>query len=74
MYETISISLPIPMIQTVKVAIKSGDYTSRSEFFRDLLDEWEKSKMLKEINESREEIYQGKGRVLKSLKDLRYIF
>lgn len=71
MREVINISLPSPLAKTVKKAVKEGDYMSVSEFFRDLLRDWQEGKLLKEFNESREEIRSGKGKVLKSLKNLR---
>mgnify|MGYP001590347255 CR=1 FL=1 len=71
MRAVINISLPAPMAKTVKTAVKRGSYTSTSEFFRDLLRDWQEGKLLGELNESRFEIASGKGKVLKSLKDLR---
>ncbi len=71
MREIINISLPPQMAKTVKIAVKSGDYSSVSEFFRDLLRDWQENKLLKELNASRAEIAAGKGKVLKSLKELR---
>jgi len=71
MRKIINISLPSPMAKTVKTAVKAGDYASTSEFFRDLLRDWQKGKLLSELNESRIEITSGKGKVLRSLKSLR---
>lgn len=71
MREIINISLPSAMAKTVKSVVKTGSYSSVSEFFRDLLRDWQEGKLLSELNESRAEITAGKGRVLKSLKDLR---
>jgi len=71
MREVINISLPSPMAKTVKNAVKTGDYASTSEFFRHLLREWQEGKLLNELNQSRVEIASGKGKILKSLKDLR---
>ena len=71
MREVINISLPSPMAKTVKIAVKSGSYSSTSEFFRDLLRDWQEGKLLRELNKSRLEIAGGKGRVLNSLRDLR---
>lgn len=71
MREIINISLPPQMAKNVKKAVKKGDYISISEFFRDLLRDWQASKLLNELKESRREIKAGKGKVLKSLKDLK---
>ena len=71
MREIINISLPSTMVKTVKKAVKDGDYISTSEFFRTLLRSWQSNQLLNELNKSREEIKAGKGKILKSLKDLR---
>lgn len=71
MREVINISLPSPMAKIVKNTVKTGSYSSISEFFRDLLRDWQDGKLLSDLNESRLEIVAGKGKVLKSLKELR---
>ncbi len=72
MRNIINISLPVEMAKMVKKEVKEGKYASTSEFFRFLLRQYEKeNKFLAEIEESRREIKAGKGKVLKSLKDLR---
>ncbi len=71
MRKVINISLPSAMAKTVKTAVKTGSYSSTSEFFRDLLRDWQEGKLLTELNESRMELATGKGKVLSSLKNLR---
>ena len=71
MRQVINISLPQQTIQEVKSAVKKGDYISVSEFFRDLLRDWQAGNLLKELHQSKEEIKAGKGKTLKSLMDLR---
>lgn len=71
MREVINISLPTSMAKTVKMAVKTGSYASTSEFFRHLLRDWQENRLLKELHESSTEIVSGKGKTLKSLKDLR---
>lgn len=71
MREIINISLPSPMVKTIKKAVKDGDYISTSEFFRDLLRNWQAGRLLSELNESHKEIKAGKGKTLKSLKELK---
>lgn len=71
MRSIINISLPNTMVKTVKNEVKIGSYASTSEFFRYLLREWQAGKLIIELNESRQEIALGKGKVLKSLKALR---
>lgn len=71
MREVINISLPATMAKTVKIAVKKGEYASTSEFFRYLIRKWQEEVVLKEVQESRLEIKNGKGKKLKSLNDLR---
>jgi len=71
MRRVINISLPEQTVREVKLAVKKGNYVSTSEFFRDLLRDWRAGELLQELNHSREEIKEGKGLTLKSLKDLR---
>ena len=72
MRNIVNISLPAETVKMVKREVKKGKYVSVSEFFRSLLRDYEKeSKVLSELEESRREIAAGRGRVLRSLKDLR---
>lgn len=72
MRSIVNISLPAGMVKFIKQEVKRGKYVSVSEFFRSLLREYEEeSKILAELEESRREIATGKGKVLRSLKDLR---
>jgi Arc/MetJ-type ribon-helix-helix transcriptional regulator len=67
----INISLPEPMALTVERAVATGEYATKSEFFRALLRNWSEQKLAGELNQSRLELKQGKGKLLRSLKDLR---
>lgn len=67
----VNISLPVQLGSVVDEAIASGHYASKSEFFRNLLRMWMEGKLASEIEESREELKAGKGKLLHSLKDLR---
>lgn len=71
MRKIINISLSESLNKKVNEAVKEGDYTSKSEFFRDLLRLWNEEKLLSEIRVSQKEISVGRGNVLKSLKQLR---
>ncbi len=71
MRNIINISLPSTMATKVRTAVKKGSYGSTSEFFRDLLRAWMDDKLLLDLNESRKEICSGRGKVLRTLKDLR---
>jgi len=71
MRNIVNISLPKELNKEVEKAVKSGRYASKSEFFRDLIRLWQEQRFLDEIMESEREFAKGKGKVLKSLKDLR---
>lgn len=71
MRNIINISLPDTMVRIVEKEVKKGKYATKSEFFRSLLREREENRILAELKESQREINTGKGRTLRSLKDLR---
>ena len=71
MREIINISLPQAMAQEVKADVKKGGFATTSEFFRHLLRLWRTQRLLRELRASQAEIKAGKGKVLRSLKDLR---
>lgn len=71
MRQVINISLPPKMAKTVKQAVDEGNFMSTSEFFRELLRDWQEGKLLRDLQGSRREIAAGKGKVLRSLKSLR---
>jgi len=71
MREIINISLPPWLKSEVETAVKNGGYATTSEFFRDILRLWREDKLLRELKDSQREILAGKGKVLKSLKNLR---
>lgn len=71
MREIINISLPEELNRKVEEIIKKEKYATKSEFFRDLLRMKIEGRMLRELTESRKELSSGKGKFLKSLKNLR---
>lgn len=71
MRQVINLSLPAKLAETVDKEVRKGRYSSRSEFFRELLRAWLEERLFIELNESRGEIAAGRGKVLRSLKDLR---
>lgn len=71
MRSVINISLPTNLANVVDDIVDSGNYASKSEFFRTLLRSFMEEKMLYELRKSQKELKSGKGRLLKSLKDLR---
>lgn len=71
MRQVVNISLPQSLSKKVDELVKKGNYATRSEFFRDLIRARLEEGILKGLNKSKKEISQGKGKELKSLKDLR---
>ncbi|MEK7514112.1 MAG: ribbon-helix-helix domain-containing protein [Patescibacteria group bacterium] len=68
----LNLSLPQELALVVDSAVDSGNYASKSEFFRDLLRNWMENRLLGSLKTSQKELTKGKGKLLKSLKDLRY--
>ena len=71
MRNIINISLPEKMAEAVNKGVKSGHFSTKSEFFRMLIRLWMDGILAKELEESRKEFQGGKGKLLKSFKDLR---
>ena len=72
MRTVINISLPEPLSQLVEEIVKRGRYSTKSEFLRELIRERvEEEDLLGQIRKSEAEFRAGKGKALRSLKDLR---
>lgn len=71
MRQVINLSLPKGLAKSVDEVVKKENYSTRSEFFRDLLRMWLEGRILRELAESRRELESGGGKTLKSLADLR---
>ncbi len=62
--------MPPEQKKNVNRMIKDYKYTSVSEFFRDAVRALEENILVKDIMESEKEFSVGKGKKLRSLKDL----
>ena len=71
MRNVINISLPECSVKFVESEVKKGKFATKSEFFRHLLRVWNTYKLARELEESKKEFEAGKGKVLRSLRDLR---
>lgn len=71
MRAVVNISLPSQLSSIVEREVSSGRYASKSEFFRDLLRMWIEGRLAAELDRSREELKAGRGKLLRSLSDLR---
>jgi len=71
MRAVVNISLPTQLNSIVEEEVSKGLYSSKSEFFRNLLRLWIEGKLASDLEESRNELIAGKGKILKSLSTLR---
>ena len=71
MRSIINISVPEKMAQAVEESVEKGNFSTKSEFFRMLIRLWMEGKLVAELEDSRKELRAKKGKLLKSLKDLR---
>ncbi|MBU4370091.1 ribbon-helix-helix protein, CopG family [Patescibacteria group bacterium] len=71
MRNIVNISLPKQLVKVIKKEVKVEGYASVSEFIRYLIREWNANKLAEELKKDRLNFEAGKGKVLKSLKDLR---
>jgi len=70
MRNIVTISMPPSTKKNVDSIIKENNFASVSEFFRDTIRAWEEDKLIKDIIQSEKEFALGKGKRLRSLKDL----
>ena len=71
MRNIVNISLPKQLNSLVEKEVATGQYASKSEFFRSLLRLWLEGKLVADLETSRQELRAGKGKLLKSLAELR---
>jgi len=65
-----SISIPPSLKKRMDNIMKESNYASASELFRDAMRSLEEEILIKNIAESEREFSLGKGKKLRSLKDL----
>lgn len=70
MRKTSSISMSPAMQTRVHSMVRDNNYSSVSELFRDALRALEDAKLVESIMKSEQEFAAGKGKKLRSLKDL----
>ncbi|OGZ19117.1 MAG: hypothetical protein A2Z68_00920 [Candidatus Nealsonbacteria bacterium RBG_13_38_11] len=71
MRDVINISLPKDLNRIVENMVREEKYSTKSEFFRDLLRMKIEGRIIHELAESRKELSMGRGRLLRSLRALR---
>lgn len=65
-----TISVPASVKKSVEYMMKENKYASVSELFRDSIRSLEEDQLIKSIMESEREFALGKGKRLRSLRDL----
>ena len=70
MRNIMTISVPPSVKKSVDYMMKENNYASVSELFRDSIRSLEEDHLIKSIMESEREFALGKGKKLRSLKDL----
>lgn len=72
MRSIVNISLSKELSRKVDSMVKKGRYSTKSEFLRDLIRERiEEEELWRSVQKSEAEFRAGKGKLLRSLKDLR---
>lgn len=71
MRNIVNISMPEDMVKIAKKEVSSGNFATTSEFFRHLLRLWNTQQLARELKIDRKAFKAGKGKPLRSLRDLR---
>ena len=72
MRDILNISVSKELSRKLDSMVKRGKYSTKSEFVRDLIrDRMEYEELVRSIKRSEAEFKAGKGKILRSLKDLR---
>ncbi len=71
MRQTMSISLPKDLLDEVEKGVKEGGFSTKSEYIRQLVRDRKQEKFMQIIKKNRQDFKAGKGKILKSLKDLK---
>lgn len=62
--------MPMALKKNIDKDIKEGNYASASEFFRDTVRAWKEEQLYQSVLQSEKEFAEGKGKRLRSLRDL----
>ena len=71
MRSVLNISLPASLAAEVRKEVKAGHFASTSEFFRHIWRKWKEERLYRDVMKSKKEFSEGKGKLLKSFRDLR---
>ena len=70
MRDVINLSVPASVSKEIKREVRAGGFASTSEFFRHIWREWRAQKLARELQADRRQFELGRGRALRSLRDL----
>ena len=70
MRNIITISVPPTVKKQIDLMVKENKYASTSELFRDAMRSLVENNLIRDIEESEREFLAGKGKKLKTLRDL----
>jgi len=70
MRTTLNISMSPKLFRRVESVVSENNYSSISEFIRDAIRAWEDDQLYQSVLQSEKEFAQGKGKRLRSLRDL----
>ena len=62
--------MPPKLFATVEAVVEERNYSSVSEFIRDAIRAWQDEDLYQSVLQSEKEFAEGKGKRLRSLKDL----
>ena len=62
--------MPPGLFRRVESVVSENNYSSVSEFIRDAIRAWEEEQLYQSVLQSEKEFAEGKGKRLRSLKDL----
>ena len=71
MRSVINVSLPATTTRQIRKEVREGGFVSTSEFFRHVWREWREQKLARELKRDRQQFEHGRGKPLRSLRDLR---
>lgn len=71
MRQAVTISIPEETLKDIQREAKLHSFANTSEFFRHMFRQWKKDHLSNDIKQGKRDLRAGKGKVLRSFKDLR---
>jgi putative addiction module CopG family antidote len=70
MRSIINISMPAELKKEIELAVKEGNYASKSEFIRDAIRALKRQRIVEEIEQAEQDILSGKAKLYTSVKEM----